>query len=174
MVGISVEIRDEQVVKLISQLDERASDLSEPLAEVGEYMVSEITQLFRDGKDPYGRGWKTSNRAKREGGKTLVDFGHLRDGTHYAVRGNELRVQNAIEYARVHNEGFEGDVTINAHQRIITQAFGRPIAPVTVQVRSHSKRQKLEKRQFIPTDGLPPDWSDDVTEILQAYLVGEA
>ena len=73
MVGISVQVDDKPVTELIARLNTRINDLSKPLAEVGEYMVSEVTQLFRDSKDPYGKPWKASKRAERDSGKTLVD-----------------------------------------------------------------------------------------------------
>lgn len=53
--------------------------------EVGEILVSSTVQRFRDGVDPDGNPWIPSERALREGGKTLVDRGHLRDSNTYVV-----------------------------------------------------------------------------------------
>lgn len=54
-----------------------------------------------------------------------------------------------VEYAAVHEYGFTGSVSIPAHQRTITQAFGRPIAPKQVDVKAHSKSMRIPKRPYL-------------------------
>ena len=55
----------------------------------------------------------------------------------------------AVKYARVHEYGFDGVVSVRAHMRKIKQAFGRSINPVTVQVREHPMHMKLPERSFL-------------------------
>lgn len=54
-----------------------------------------------------------------------------------------------VEYAAVHEYGFTGNVSIPQHQRTITQAFGRPIAPTQVTVSAHSKNMRIPKRPYL-------------------------
>lgn len=55
----------------------------------------------------------------------------------------------AVAYARAHEYGFDGVVSVRAHMRTIKQAFGRSINPVTFQVAAHSMHMKLPERSFL-------------------------
>lgn len=48
-------------------------------------------------------------------------------------------VKTALEYAKVIEYGFTGTQQVQAHRRTITQAFGEPIDPRTVDVQSHAR-----------------------------------
>lgn len=52
-------------------------------------------------------------------------------------------------YAGVHEDGFEGTVTVPEHYRTITQAFGRPIASRRVRVRRHDRRMSIKARPYL-------------------------
>lgn len=54
-----------------------------------------------------------------------------------------------VEYAAGHEYGFNGDVNVKAHLRQITQAWGRPISPRSVQVQAHTKHVVLPERSFL-------------------------
>lgn len=54
-----------------------------------------------------------------------------------------------VPYARAHEKGFRGMVSISAHQRTITQAFGKPIQKKQVSVRAHSKRLAIPARPYL-------------------------
>ncbi len=58
-------------------------------------------------------------------------------------------VGTAVKYAKVHEFGFSGTVSVRAHLRQITQAFGHPIAPTTQHVGAHSRRMNLPERSFL-------------------------
>ena len=56
-----------------------------------------------------------------------------------------------VSYARPHEYGFTGQVNVKAHMRNIKTAFGKPIAPVSVQVGGFSRRVVLPERSFLRT-----------------------
>lgn len=54
-------------------------------------------------------------------------------------QGLSMTVSTNTEYAAVIEFGFSGVQQVQAHQRTITQAFGRPVAAQTVQVVTHQR-----------------------------------
>ena len=55
-----------------------------------------------------------------------------------------------LSYAPPHEYGFEGVVSVKAHLRMITKAWGRPLAaPVAVQVHEHPRNMKVPERSFL-------------------------
>jgi phage gpG-like protein len=82
----------------------------------------------------YVKGSKLSGQVLRN------RSGHLRASISYALmiadQGLTAQVGANVEYAHVHEYG--GDFAIKAHQRMMTQAFGRPVAiPRMISVRAH-------------------------------------
>jgi phage gpG-like protein len=71
----------------------------------------------------------------------------------------EAKVGTNVSYARVHELGFKGSVSVKAHivkehTRKMNQAFGRPIEPRRVTVREHvvsqhSKAMNIPARSFL-------------------------
>jgi len=51
-------------------------------------------------------------------------------------------------YAAVHEYGFAGTVSVRASLRRITEAFGRPIAETTINVRAYDRRMDLPNAHF--------------------------
>lgn len=58
-------------------------------------------------------------------------------------------VSSNVKYARIHEYGFKGTVTVRESLRTIKQAFGRPIEARQVSVRAHSRRMDLPARSFL-------------------------
>jgi phage gpG-like protein len=87
------------------------------------------------------------------GGALDVRTGRLRRSITTAARdeGETLRsvVGTNVEYARVHELGFSGSVSVQAHDRTMTQAFGRRVAPFVQHVRSHSRNANIPPRPFL-------------------------
>jgi hypothetical protein len=54
-----------------------------------------------------------------------------------------------VRYARPHEYGMHDSVTVKAHLREIKEAFGRPIAPVTVHVRAHPMKMNIGEKRFM-------------------------
>lgn len=60
-------------------------------------------------------------------------------------------VSTNVKYARFHEFGFDGPMTVKAHLRRIRLAFGRPIAEKQVQVQTHTRQVKRDPRPFMRT-----------------------
>lgn len=83
--------------------------------EIGEYMVGETADRFRESKDPEGQDWPKLKKPRRRRGrskrerriKLLIVTGHLRKSVN--ARANESRVEvgSNLIYAARHNFGFE-------------------------------------------------------------------
>lgn len=82
-----------------------------------------------------------------------VRTGRLRNSIHSKVEVNNNlitgKVQTNVKYAKVHEYGFSGNVTIRAHLRNIKQAFGKQIAPKTIQIGSYTRKAIFPQRSFL-------------------------
>ncbi len=93
-------------------------------------------------------------KAKLSGPVLKVRTGILRSSVNFSgpretATGVTGSVGTKVRYAAVHEFGFHGTVSVRAHLRQITQAFGRPIAPTSVNVSAHSMRMNLPERSFL-------------------------
>ncbi|MDK4689700.1 phage virion morphogenesis protein [Kingella negevensis] len=52
-------------------------DLSEPMREVGRKLETSVIQNYNQQRSPSGVPWIQSQRAKKDGGKTLIDTGRM-------------------------------------------------------------------------------------------------
>ena len=73
-------------------------------------------------------------------------------------------------YAIVHEEGFSGSVNVPAHQRRITQAFGRDIEPRTITVSAHTKNMNIPARPYLGPS--LDDNIDGIANLLSDLMVG--
>ncbi len=106
--------------------------------------------------------WKKSSSK----GTTLVKSGALRAGNYYSTQPGQATILNQLAYAKVHNEGFKGTVTIKAHTRNqyrktksgtgkFTKTGKERMQTLTHksgqhQVKSHSRQMDIPQRQFMP------------------------
>jgi phage gpG-like protein len=76
------------------------------------------------------------------------------------------------DYARVHEFGFSGEVTVRASLRRIREAFGRPIAEKTIAIGAHSRRMALPERSYLRSalEEMAPDIRDEVEATLRDGL----
>lgn len=109
--------------------------------------------------------WKKGTKKR---GTTLVNSGAMRAANFYTTQPGQTTLKNNMPYAKVHNEGFEGTVTIKAHTRNkygkakkgtgkLTKKGKERMQTVTFKagesnVKSHSRKMKIPKRQFMPTN----------------------
>lgn len=79
--------------------------------------------------------------------------GRLSGSIHQSVSQNKSGVKATVytnlSYAAIHEYGFNGTVTVKQHLRTIKQAWGRPISPKQITVRSHSKKINMPERSFM-------------------------
>ncbi|EPI8997864.1 phage virion morphogenesis protein, partial [Escherichia coli] len=76
--------------------------------------------------------------------------GDLLDSIQYVVSGSVVRVGTPLDYGRTHNEGFSGSVSVSAHKRLISQAFGRALKHGVWQtVGAHKRMLNIPQREFL-------------------------
>ncbi|WP_208448829.1 hypothetical protein [Burkholderia cenocepacia] len=83
-----------------------------------------------------------------------VRTGRLRRSVNQAVTATDTTitgvVSTPVEYAPAHEYGFQGVVTVKAHLRQVTVAWGKPLAtPVNATVREHTMKMKLPEKSFL-------------------------
>lgn len=82
-----------------------------------------------------------------------VRTGRLRRSITYVVNKTPSRITGIVgtnvEYARAHELGFSGEVSVKAHLREIKKAWGKDITPRTVEVRTHSRQVNLPAKSFL-------------------------
>lgn len=111
MAGSSFEFDMSALTKAVEGLAGRM-DL-QPLAEkIGEALVSSTQDHFRDAEAPDGTAWPVSQRAAKEGGKTLQKTGDLKNSitseaspTMVVVGVDRSKMGSNKEYARIHQFG---------------------------------------------------------------------
>lgn len=111
--------------------------------------------------------WKPNKR----GGTVLVKTGKLRAATYFTTQPGQFTLKNTMPYAKIHNEGYKGEVSVKAHSRnkysktkVGTGKFTktgkertRTMTMKTGQksIKGHSRKINLPQRQFIPTTASP-------------------
>jgi hypothetical protein len=82
--------------------------------ELGEGLVSSTIKRVHSQHSPSGVPWPQSERAKQDGGETLIDKRMLLlSFTHNVLQGQGVEWGSPVKYARVHNEG--ADIIIEPH-----------------------------------------------------------
>lgn len=107
-------------------------------------------------------------RWKKSKGTILVKSGDLRGATYYTTQPGQTTLKNPMPYAKVHNEGFKGTISVPAHIRNrytrtkagtgkFTKKGKEKMQTVTTktgesEVKAHSRKIDIKKRQFMPTN----------------------
>lgn len=107
--------------------------------------------------------WKANNRNST----ILIKTGKLRAATYFTTQAGQATIKNHMPYAKAHNEGFKGDVSVKAHTRnqytktkVGTGKFTKKgkerMKTMTMKsgqfsVKAHTRSMNLPQRQFAPT-----------------------
>ena len=102
MSSIRVQI-DQGLINQLRNLED--VDIAATMLAVGEAIRTSTLERFDRGKDPEGRPWKTSIRAQKEGGKTLVKTAQLRNAIHVEHSNKGVEVGTNLIYAATHQFG---------------------------------------------------------------------
>lgn len=108
MTGALFEISAPELARagvVLTEIERRASALAPALDEIGMMLTTSTRRRFEEGRGPDGTPWIESGRAKAEGGRTLVDRGHLRDSITHRVEGHAVRVGTNRVYGGIHQFG---------------------------------------------------------------------
>lgn len=67
-----------------------------------------------------------------------------------AFVGSRINEAKPLPYARVHEYGFQGPVTVRDHLRMMTQAFGKEVKePRQIQIRSYVRNVNIPERSYL-------------------------
>lgn len=128
---------------------------------VAETSVEYFQNTFRTKKFD-GNPWAPPRVPKRSG-SLLVQSGALLNSIRPVLVSPERVVIAAgnekVDYARVHNEGFKGSVTVPAHIRHTRRGDQT--------VRQHPRNVNIPQRQFI---GAARELENDLQERIEAYV----
>ena len=79
--------------------------------------------------------------------------GRLKASIHEETTDSDTHVRTDVgtnvEYARVHEYGFQGPSGVKGHMRTIKQAFGKPIAAKEIYVRPFFRGTNMPERSFM-------------------------
>ena len=170
MISLKYTLKDMEAKTALKGLTGRLSKPQKPLKECGLVLLRSISKTFKAGGRP--TKWKKSARAKKEGGKTLIDTARLMRSVTMDVSGNKLTVGTDVKYARIHELGgrIRKNATIKKHWRIMRKAFGKPITMRRVLVRAHQRQMDTDMpaRPFLVIQDT--DWRV-FKRIFEDYLV---
>ena len=104
-VKLTYTIDDQAAREFLSRLGD--ADTRPMFDEIGGYLDSEVARRFISGEDWEGNALIPSQRALNEGGKTLVEFVHLRDSyTHNVyIDGSGVEHGSGMVYAAIQHYG---------------------------------------------------------------------
>ncbi|NBB51500.1 phage virion morphogenesis protein [Rhizobium sp. CRIBSB] len=129
---------------------ERIGDARPLMERIGGIGEDAAGRTFKTQSGPDGKPWKPSIRAQLQGTATLIQGGRLRDSIVSKVSADQVEVGTNVIYAAIHQFGMAGSVQVRAHNRLIRQAFGRPLrAGVYQTVAAFSRKVATPARPFL-------------------------
>lgn len=105
MTGISIELDTSTIQEAIKRLSSVTQNMQPLMQDIGLKLAENTQERFRTNVGPDGKVWKPSERAQREGGRTLLDHGHLRDSITYAAANDQVEIGTNMVYAAIHQFG---------------------------------------------------------------------
>ncbi|MCG6552915.1 MAG: phage virion morphogenesis protein [Candidatus Magnetominusculus sp. LBB02] len=157
---IRIEITNEDIIAKLQALQRRMSDLSPLMAQIAGIMMASVEENFAQEGRPKWAALKPSTLAARakkgHTGLILQDSGNLAKsmvrefGKNYAAVGTNDKDDEVKKYAAVHQFGFQGSVTVKAHERktAVRDAKGK-IAKRKSSVSSFTKNMNIPARPFL-------------------------
>lgn len=173
--AISVQVSGAHELQRYQQLMDTLGDpkhKAELLDGLGAVVESQTRRRIADEKNaPDGQpwvDWSADYANTRHGNQSLLQGdGDLLDSIQYVVEQNQVRIGSPLAYAQVHQDGFSGSVQVDAHTRLITQAFGKALAfPVYQSVGAFTRLMNIPKREFL---GLSRDNQQEVYAVLGSF-----
>ncbi len=156
----------------LALLADRFGDLQPLMETIGMLTEVDIQDNFERERSPEGVPWKPSQRAIRDGGKTLQDSRRLFLSLTSRATGRSVETGTNVIYAARHHGGFWGSERVASHKRTMRQVFGvRLASPIEVTVGAFTRDVNLPARPFI---GLSADGRGDIMDAAENYVGGEA
>jgi phage virion morphogenesis protein len=109
-VGVSVDVQDRELGQLLARLHRQSADLSEPFADIGEYLLQAHDDRFAAQESPDGTPWAPLSpgylaRKPKNQDKILVLDGILADTLGYNADPTELTFGTNRIYGATHHFG---------------------------------------------------------------------
>lgn len=148
-----------QLENYLTRLPEQIlDDAAQIVAETAtEYYKERFTEKAFDGNP-----WAPA-KVPRRNGSLLVNSGNLLNSIRPAYIGRDKVIisggNDKVGYAKAHNEGFIGQLTVQAHTRQTKKG--------AVDVKSHTKNANLPARPFM---GKSDELADKLHNRLQGYI----
>ena len=148
---------DTNLSGLVNQLQRPES----ALRRMGDTLLNLTEDRFNEENTPSGQPWPPlapSTRERKDNDSILTETGQMSGQIGYDVTDDGL-VVGGTEPAQedkmlAHNFGADDTVTVPAHTRTITQAFGKPLnQPTEVQVSSYQMDMNIPQRKFLGPSG---------------------
>lgn len=146
-------------IQSFSELDRRSIN-----AALAEAVRTSTLERFQQGKGPDGKRWRSSIRADREGGRTLVQTAQLRNSIHSRSDASGFAVGTNVRHAATHQFGEPGR-TIRARRKkaLRFQVNGRWISKKQVRV-------TIPARPFL---GLSDEDMQELKATVEEFIGGE-
>jgi phage virion morphogenesis protein len=106
---IIIEVDDSSLKRVFAEVGARMVDMSPLMRQISEKMKNAVDQNFDTEGSRIGPKWKPSQRAIKQGGKTLQDTGRLAASIVPAFDSHSAEVGTNVVYAAIHQ--FGGTVT---------------------------------------------------------------
>jgi phage gpG-like protein len=154
---------------VLQGLDKLKVSTNQILKLIGQRLLIDVDLRFNKAKAPDGSAWKPLAEGYRPGGQILQLNRILKKSIIPKVAGETLEIGTNIEYAKLHQFGSTGSVSIPAHTRIISQAFGKPIkgGKKAVAVKAHTKKQNVPARPFL---GISKPQISMITKVIEDQI----
>lgn len=151
---IKTEVFAGDAQRAFAQLSLLGRDPTDALDAVGRVLKTRVQLSFHSGTDPYGRPWAP---LKSRSGQPLrkSSAGGLMDSYDYRIEGATVVIGTNKSYAPVHQFGATiRPKSSDPKARLRFLVNGVPV---------FAKEVTIPPREMLPLNGLPQDWSDDVT-----------
>ncbi len=153
--GIRIELDTPALDRAIADRTQRLDDMTPAWRSVGRYLVSRIQLGFRAQQSPYGAPWAPTRR----GGQILRMTSRLRDSVTEDPGRDHVAVGTNVGYARVHQFGAVIRAKAAAYLRFrIGDRWAR------------KKQVTIPARPFMPTEGLPEDWTAGAIRAIEGHF----
>lgn len=142
--------------KRIKQILKNCSDFKKPLKIIARDMKNETLRNFDNEKSYLGVKWKKSNRARKDGGKTLQDTGRLYNSFTRYSDNNVARVGTKVIYARALNRGMKKGYA--GQHNVIVPTHYRKVKYKKKNGEWAKNKRKIKVRAHVRTIKVP--WGD--------------
>lgn len=171
-----------EVLQRLQQLNQKLQNMSEPMKDIGEYLVYDTQRRFDEGRSPNGTPWaplqvshiaahlaikkSLSNKAGREAAsarKTLVKTQRLRDSIYPDAGRDYVRIGTSAPYAAIHQFGGKTSPHIIRPKRKQALAWPGGIAK-----RVNHPGSRIPARPFM---GVSNENQSEILQIINSYLM---